>query len=41
MAQKGSVSQDTFDNFLAEQGLLEACEDHPIKELLQANSLPL
>jgi antitoxin HicB len=36
MAQrkKGSVSQETFDDFLAERGLLEACEDHAIKELI-------
>ena len=32
--QKGSVSQETFDDFLAEQGLLEACEDHAIKEMI-------
>lgn len=36
MAQpkKGSVSQENFDEFLAEQGLLEACEDHAIKEII-------
>ena len=36
MAQhkKGSVSHETFDDFLAEQGLLEACEDHAIKEMI-------
>ncbi len=36
MAQrkKGKVSEETFDDFLAEQGLLEACEDHAIKELI-------
>ena len=36
MAQrkKGSVSQETFDDFLAEQGLLGACEDHAIKEMI-------
>ena len=36
MAQpkKGSVSQENFDDFLAEQGLLEACEDHAIKEII-------
>jgi antitoxin HicB len=32
--KKGRVSQETFDDFLAEQGLLEACEDHAIKELI-------
>lgn len=36
MAQhkKGSVSEETFDDFLAEQGLLGACEDHAIKEII-------
>ena len=36
MAQrkKGSVSKETFDDFLAEQGLLEACEDHAIKDMI-------
>ena len=36
MAQrkKGNVSAETFDDFLAEQGLLEACEDHAVKELI-------
>jgi antitoxin HicB len=32
--KKGSVSQESFDDFLAQQGLLEACEDHAIKELI-------
>jgi len=32
--KKGSVSTETFDDFLAEQGMLEACEDHAIKELI-------
>ncbi len=32
--QKGSVSQETFDDFLADQGMLEACEDHAIKEMI-------
>jgi len=31
---KAGVSQETFDEFLAGQGLLEACEDHAIKELI-------
>jgi hypothetical protein len=31
--RKGSVSQETFDDFLANQGMLEACEDHAIKEM--------
>ena len=36
MAQKrkGSVSEETLDEFLASQGMLEACEDHAIKELI-------
>ena len=36
MAQhgKGSVSDETFDDFLAEQGLLQACENHAIKEII-------
>lgn len=36
MAQKkkGSVSEETFDDFLAGRGMLEACEDHAIKDLL-------
>ena len=36
MAQrkKGKVSEATFDDFLAERGLLEACEDHAVKELI-------
>ncbi len=32
--RKGSVSQETFDDFLAHQGILEVCEDHAIKELI-------
>ena len=32
--RKGSVSQETFDDFLANQGMLEACEDHAIKEMI-------
>jgi transcriptional regulator GlxA family with amidase domain len=31
---KGSVSTETFDDFLASQGMLEACEDHAIKEII-------
>ena len=36
MAQKrkGGVSDETFDEFLADQGILEACEDHAVKELV-------
>jgi hypothetical protein len=32
--RKSSVSKETFDDLLAEQGMLEACEDHAIKELI-------
>ena len=32
--RKASVSNETFDEFLAEQGILEACEDHAVKELI-------
>jgi hypothetical protein len=32
--RKGSVSQETFDVFLANQGMLEACEDRAIKEII-------
>jgi hypothetical protein len=31
---KARVSEETFDDFLAEQGMLEATEDHAIKELI-------
>ena len=31
--QKGRVSDETFDEFLAEQGMLEECEDSAIKEI--------
>jgi transcriptional regulator GlxA family with amidase domain len=36
MAQKrkGSVSEETFDDFLTSQGMREACEDHAVKELI-------
>ncbi len=36
MAQKrkAGVSEETFDDFLAGQGLLKACEDHAIKEMI-------
>lgn len=34
--EKGRVSEETFDDFLAEQGLLEACENHAIKEIIAA-----
>jgi antitoxin HicB len=32
--RKAGVSEETFDEFLADQGMLEACEDHAIKELI-------
>ncbi len=32
--RKGGVSEETFDEFLAEHGALEACEDHAVKELI-------
>ena len=32
--KKASISQETFDEFLAGQGILEACEDHAIKEII-------
>lgn len=34
--EKGRVSEETFDDFLAEQGLLQACENHAIKEIIAA-----
>jgi len=33
-SQKGSVSSETFDDFLAGQALLESCEDHAIKDMI-------
>lgn len=32
--RKATVSEESFDEFLAEQGILEACEDHAVKELI-------
>ena len=32
--KKGRVSDETFDEFLAGQGMLEACEEHAIKEII-------
>lgn len=32
--QKAAVSEETFDDFLTSQGMLEACEDHAIKEII-------
>jgi antitoxin HicB len=36
MTQKlnGRVSEETFDEFLACQGMLAACEEHTVKELI-------
>ena len=31
---KSRVSSETFDKFLAGQGILEVCEDHAIKEII-------
>jgi len=31
---KARVSEETFDEFLAEQGILEECEDRAIKEII-------
>jgi antitoxin HicB len=36
--RKGRVSQETFDDFLANEGMLEACEDHAIKDIIAAQS---
>jgi antitoxin HicB len=32
--KKAHVSEETFDEFLAEQGILGACEERAIKELI-------
>jgi antitoxin HicB len=32
--EKGRVSDETFDEFLSGEGMLEACEEHAIKELV-------
>jgi antitoxin HicB len=36
MAEKRNarVSEETFDEFLASQGMLDSCEDHAVKELI-------
>jgi hypothetical protein len=34
MKKKASVSKETFDEFLAEQGVLGACEERAIKEII-------
>ena len=33
---KGYVSKETFDEFLAEQGMLGTCEERAIKEIIAA-----
>ena len=33
---KGRVSEETFDEFLAEQGMLGTCEERAIKEIIAA-----
>jgi transcriptional regulator GlxA family with amidase domain len=32
--KKGSIGEETLDEFLAGQGMLAACEDHAIKEII-------
>ena len=32
--KNGSVSEETFDDFLEGQGMLKACEEHAIKEMV-------
>ncbi len=32
--KKGRISKETLDEFLAGQGILAACEDHAIKEII-------
>lgn len=32
--RKASLSRETFDEFLAGEGLLEGCEDHALKEMI-------
>jgi hypothetical protein len=40
VARKGNgrASEETFDEFLAEQGMLETCEDLAMKEVIAARS---
>ena len=33
-SRKGSISEETFDSFLAGEGILETCQDHAIKEII-------
>lgn len=32
--KRGSLSAETFDEFLAGQGMLDACEEHALKEII-------
>jgi antitoxin HicB len=32
--KKGSISKETLDKFLAGEGMLAACEDHAVKEII-------
>jgi DNA-binding transcriptional regulator LsrR (DeoR family) len=34
--RKGRVSEETFDEFLAQQGMLGMCEDRALKEIIAA-----
>ncbi len=34
MNNKARVSDETFDQFLAEQGILEVCEQHALKTII-------
>ena len=34
--QKGRLSDETFDEFLEEQGTLETCEDQSVEEIIAA-----
>ena len=34
--RKGRVSEETFDEFLAQQGMLGTCEDRALKEIIAA-----
>jgi antitoxin HicB len=33
-SRKGRISEETFDSFLAGEGILETCQDHAIKEII-------
>ena len=36
--QKGRVSDETFDEFLADQGMLEECDDQALREINAAET---